>query len=427
MHYRTCADLPSSLGLDELSSVPWGELRHALGPATDVPDQLRAYAGSPTEHEWAARHLYGTVFHQGSRYTASAFTVPFFIGLLDRPDLRLDIVERLRLMAHGYEEGLFPGGYDVEAADADQRALDDSPNRFGHDSAHTHHAVCRAWPQLIVMLDDEDSRVRAETAHLFAYLPNCASASIDELVRRLSTWEEDALASALLALGVLGRQQPGLVDLASIATAENTIEAHVATWCARSLLGDISAVDRLIDALGADLPAIGTWLEGSTLTLITAAIGVHEHWLTPARVDPILQQLRRAPVMQAPWVASLLVSGIVPANGLPELATDLSEVQRLVLDGLHSTEAWAVNGAMFVNWSSTLDAFLVPSGRESLSDYLNGRPLSDSLSPRFRDRLPASRSTRGLSRGRREPPDGLVPDAIGSPRPGWAGWCIVGV
>jgi len=56
-------------GLDE---VMWGELRHAYGAATDVPAQIRALA-SPldTERHSALRALYGNIYHQGDRFSAT--------------------------------------------------------------------------------------------------------------------------------------------------------------------------------------------------------------------------------------------------------------------------------------------------------------------------------------------------------------------
>jgi hypothetical protein len=66
-------------GLDD---VDWAGLRHAYGPAGDTPGLLRALVSeSPAKREHAVHELYGNIFHQGSRYEATAHAVPFLAGL----------------------------------------------------------------------------------------------------------------------------------------------------------------------------------------------------------------------------------------------------------------------------------------------------------------------------------------------------------
>ncbi|GAB3845665.1 hypothetical protein ACFPIJ_38535 [Dactylosporangium cerinum] len=61
---------------DELDTVDWTALTHAYGPAEDVPDLVRALY-NPDETGDAFDELYGTVWHQGSVYPATAAAVPF--------------------------------------------------------------------------------------------------------------------------------------------------------------------------------------------------------------------------------------------------------------------------------------------------------------------------------------------------------------
>lgn len=69
--------------LDDLDTVDWTRLHHAYGPATDVPDLIRAVAGSDDEAaERGRRQLDGSVIHQGTTYSATAPVVPFLARLL---------------------------------------------------------------------------------------------------------------------------------------------------------------------------------------------------------------------------------------------------------------------------------------------------------------------------------------------------------
>ena len=69
--------------LEGIDDIDWSVLEHAYGPATDVPDLVRALvAASADEREKALRTLYGNVFHQGTRYEATAHVVPFLLDLV---------------------------------------------------------------------------------------------------------------------------------------------------------------------------------------------------------------------------------------------------------------------------------------------------------------------------------------------------------
>ncbi|MEV4625008.1 hypothetical protein AB0J90_01775 [Micromonospora sp. NPDC049523] len=68
--------------LSGLDDVAWDELDHAYGEATDVPGLLRDLAGGDDD---ALGELFGTIWHQGTVYEATAYAVPFLIELLDAP------------------------------------------------------------------------------------------------------------------------------------------------------------------------------------------------------------------------------------------------------------------------------------------------------------------------------------------------------
>ncbi|MEU6635126.1 hypothetical protein [Streptomyces rochei] len=62
-------------GLDD---VDWAGLSHAYRSAHDVPGHIRTLCGSDDEaREQAFTSLFSSIFHQGSRYTASPVAVPF--------------------------------------------------------------------------------------------------------------------------------------------------------------------------------------------------------------------------------------------------------------------------------------------------------------------------------------------------------------
>lgn len=57
---------------------PWAELEHAYGPARQVPDWLRGL-GDPSRASRCLDELFGSITHQGTRYSATASAIPFLV------------------------------------------------------------------------------------------------------------------------------------------------------------------------------------------------------------------------------------------------------------------------------------------------------------------------------------------------------------
>lgn len=72
--------------LENLDRVPWAELEHAYGSADDVPDLLRNLLDpDPAVRSKTIWTLYGNVFHQGTRFPAASYVIPFLIELCASP------------------------------------------------------------------------------------------------------------------------------------------------------------------------------------------------------------------------------------------------------------------------------------------------------------------------------------------------------
>jgi len=67
--------------LQGLDAVPWADLEHAYGSAADVPALLRKLLDpDPKERSEVLGTLYGNVFHQGTRFPATPYVIPFMVG-----------------------------------------------------------------------------------------------------------------------------------------------------------------------------------------------------------------------------------------------------------------------------------------------------------------------------------------------------------
>ena len=89
---------------DQLAKVHWSRLKHAYGSAEDLPGLIRRRASQDQSVAGAAAtELWGTVWHQGSVYEASAAAVPALATLAQSPATvdRLDVLLLLATMATG--------------------------------------------------------------------------------------------------------------------------------------------------------------------------------------------------------------------------------------------------------------------------------------------------------------------------------------
>ncbi|QDY09453.1 hypothetical protein FJK98_21800 [Micromonospora sp. HM134] len=202
---------------DGIDDIDWVRLGHAYGSAGDVPGLLRALR-SPDEDE---RHtafgaLYASIFHQGTRYEASAYAVPFLLELLAdpaTPDREL-VLYLVTVLAVGHDARWLPQGVPVvelrRAADGGRELLAAKPPPWhGDDETRKEYveytyvesldeadqqrlwayielavydAVRAGVPLFRDLLTDADPGLRAGAAYALAWFPQDAAGSVPALV-----------------------------------------------------------------------------------------------------------------------------------------------------------------------------------------------------------------------------------------------------
>lgn len=137
--------------LEGLSHVAWAELEHAYGSAADVPDLIRALRAADPEIRRKARwHLYGNIFHQGTRYEASAYAAPFLLELLADPTTpeRTAILGLLTSLAIGYDESWLPDAFPVasyrQRAVGGEQLLQAAPVPTGDEDDDSGYRYCES-------------------------------------------------------------------------------------------------------------------------------------------------------------------------------------------------------------------------------------------------------------------------------------------
>ena len=222
-----------------LDRVPWRELHHAYGPASDVPGQLRALrSDDPAARDWAAFELMGTVYHQGTRWQASAHVVPFLVALVDDPLTpdRPAVARLLRAVALGdrsdndlpfspstafaaadgvteAEESrsiaaLYGGeaGWDTGDAIDEAEAVARKWDRDAYDAGRQHTARYARW------LADPDTDLAARAAELLAWFPLTPATLVGLIAMPPDPARWQPRSSANLALAHLPSDTPGMPE-----------------------------------------------------------------------------------------------------------------------------------------------------------------------------------------------------------------------
>ncbi|HWS35161.1 MAG TPA: hypothetical protein VN408_20770 [Actinoplanes sp.] len=427
--------------LEKLSEVPWARLGHAYGSAADVPDQIRALR---TGDAAALRALNGNIVHQGTRYEASAFAVPFLIELLAGPatPARADLLALLTRLAIGDDESWLPGPFPVasyreQAAGGEPilraaplpsyeddsvfryvEALDDRgrESMFAFIELSAYDAVRAGVPLYRDLLSAADPRLRIGAAHLLAWFPEAAPATIHSLIASAADPDPAVAATAVVALGLLsGRPETATAGLPVPAGPAGATTSGATAWgtatvalpgggdgpaAVREALRDgrelvrwaaavasavldgpatsRTAVDELLAWTGRtgcpvpEIPFLGGDLAGLA--------GLALRQLGDAHAGAAFEALLvRIPAVSGPDALPVVGEALrraFPSGPVPAAArfTDLDRSQQRLLRSLAdspTTWQWGEHG-IFANFTLMVNAYGLPHSAEAMHSFVDG-------------------------------------------------------
>lgn len=271
--------------LDNLDRVPWAELHHAYGPASDVPAQLRALL-SPEEatRDWAMFELTGNVYHQGNRWQASRHVVPFLVAMIDDPATpeRSQVARLLRAVALGDRgDEALPFSAAAAFAEADEvteaqearsiSALYGADDLWDSGKATEEAvAVTSKWdrdaylaaqqytPRYARWLAGPDTELAARAAELLAWFPVTPGSLVALIAMHPDPARWQPRASANLTLAHLPMRGPGMTESLRAQLHATPIQVRLTAAIALAYrLGDQlppTALDVLVAARHDELP-----------------------------------------------------------------------------------------------------------------------------------------------------------------------------
>lgn len=186
------------VALDELETIDWTGLVHAYGSAGDVPDLIRALVSpNAAARDSAFEELFHNIYHQGTIYEATTYTVPFLIAILNSPYTpdRAMVAGLLACIASGrgyFEVHAAIGGW-REILEKQGTTLEAELERERVVTASVRHAAQAALPLLIPFLADKDPGLRACIAEALAAYPEHQMTHLPLLRSALATETDESV------------------------------------------------------------------------------------------------------------------------------------------------------------------------------------------------------------------------------------------
>jgi tetratricopeptide (TPR) repeat protein len=366
--------------LEGLDAIDWTSSKTAYGPATDVPHMLRALDAASADVRAEAFHdAYGNIFHQGTRYPATALAVPFVIELAAQPTPK-DLPELLSLISHlvaGYF-GPTHGPRNATGAiwgEQVQPMADYGETRELLAAIET--AAEPAVPLCAKLIAHPNPQVRQAAARVLAGLRQFADRY--EVVPRIEdrfAHDDDASVRAMLAFALTHlTADPRVVQLTS--DAEPVVQVVATMGATRRGI----ATDAMANALV-------TWLSDDELAEDYNDLHFHSDGLASdiAALLPSLGQDRLAPALPMLFeklarsrdfgAVALLRAALVGTFGDapgPDDASTLTALQRELLVSLANNQGfWMLGNALNV-----LNDHHLPSERSEMAEFLGIEVVTD--------------------------------------------------
>ncbi|PZG16860.1 HEAT repeat domain-containing protein [Nonomuraea aridisoli] len=216
-------------GLDD---IRWARMRHAYGPAADVPGLLRGLADpDPAVRETALDGMYGTVHHQGDVYPCTVAAIPFLLRIAADPGVpgRAEVVRLLAGIGSAEDPTELEGAY-----------------------RKANQAVGAAYPLWEKLLEDADPRVREAVTEVLPACTRRGRAALTLLTARLPHEPDESVRTAIVrTVGTLARAEgdPGQEPrdwLAGVAAAEPGVRLRLVA------LTELTSLPGVSDVMGAD-------------------------------------------------------------------------------------------------------------------------------------------------------------------------------
>ena len=186
--------------LEGLDKVKWSELHHAYGEASDVPILIRKLLSQDRrERDEASSDLFQLIWHQGTIWEVTSYTVPFLYELIKHPETpdKSEVVYLLSFLAtgsHAYS-GVMEDEHKkrewTEILSKDGEVLEDEVKKGQEYERSIHLEVAKEF-QLLYPYLFSDRHTRLQVTEVFEKYPEFKLETLPLLEKALAS-ENDKL------------------------------------------------------------------------------------------------------------------------------------------------------------------------------------------------------------------------------------------
>lgn len=390
---------------DQINTVPWSQLHHAYGPATDVPVLLKTLMFPEEVSEDVAKQaemagrsvfehvtwtLWGNVFHQGTVWQVTATTVPFFVEVLlngpDDPSQHEFLVTYLNHLALGYPDDIFPDIPDPEEDFAEVVGLTDSGEEpdYGGEEIDVRHLIWRRDSYeavegnigaILPFVESESDAVSDAAIALCASFPRQSEITIPTL-RLLAKSDGRRGAMATISMSALGDPETSRFAEKHVRSGDKL--TSILGACATALHQKHEVASNVATILTSPLGDLGETEIAHASTLSTL-VGRCLECVGPKHrekaIDGICKQLAKANAMESLSLTDSLLTAVF-SNGVPSKASELSSIQRKAVEAIRDHGAFKVSAGTFGNYTGLLSGWGLPQSADEINIWLresNGR------------------------------------------------------
>jgi hypothetical protein len=206
--------------LKKLDEIDWKNLKHAYGTAEDVPTNIINLTSANKEtREQAIYNLFGNIYHQGTRYEATPFAIPFLFELLQNKSVedKDSIIVLLVEIAIGDSQDYLPDGIDVqkfkqELVDAELEMTAEQKEK-SKEYGITIPALLKCYeyvenglPIFLNCLKSPNKLERLASIFAISWFPSHKEKSVPILISHLNSLKLDQeieIGNTIIALGIL--------------------------------------------------------------------------------------------------------------------------------------------------------------------------------------------------------------------------------
>ncbi|WP_375560409.1 hypothetical protein ACE193_22360 [Bernardetia sp. OM2101] len=389
--------------LEKLDTIPWAELQHAYGSAADVPNNIRSLTFSDKElRKQALWTLYGNIFHQGTRYNATPYAIPFLFELIESEYIeeRHKLIYYIVHLALGYEnsyllEGINPRQIKAELKHA-HKHMSEQEIQNSQDYGYSYLALLDCYsfveeriPILWEIIEKTPKNNNVENRKLInaaiyalAWFPEKGTESIELIKRQIPVLtHENDIANCILAIGLLSKNTEPKIDISFLEPYLDSTSVLLKTSAVIALVKyplTNQIIEILIDSITSneelrkinEIPFNDGNINGYASGMLSGYAQTEDE--EQKILLAFCQVLEKLNMYQATETTGFVLDILNRNRTIPIKETDVNDLEKneiIALRAIANSKGWGED-ISFANFSLMMRDAGLPNSKEKLIEYL---------------------------------------------------------